>query len=64
MSEQAHTKDWYVAHVVVLDNENKRLRNAVAELNEAMNHTHAPLVPVCFFAAGAFVTYILTEIFK
>lgn len=43
MSEQAHVKDWYVAQVVVLTNENKRLRNEVERLDRGASAMFARL---------------------
>ncbi len=62
MSEEAHLKDWYVARVVVLENENRRLANETAFWRRKANGigTH----PAVWFAIGYFLCCILWRAFK
>jgi hypothetical protein len=62
VSENTHVKDWYVARVVVLDGENKRLRNELETYKAKVRKLWflVPLLP----SIGAIVAEALKEVFK
>ena len=70
MSDEAHLKDWYVARVVTLEGENRKLRNEVKRIDmagaEAVRKLTRFLFVVCvgMFAAGYFLACILWRVFK
>ncbi len=61
MSENTHTKDWYVAQVVILTNENKRLRNELWECRKKMG-TMLYLLPLGF-GIGCFLARTMWRAF-
>ena len=60
MSGESHLKDWYVAQVVVLDNENKRLRREKDACMEKLSRTWYQ--PPMWFAIGYFLACILSAL--
>jgi hypothetical protein len=60
--EQTHTKDWYVAQVVMLTNENKRLTRELDACREKMSRTWYH--PSLWFAIGYFLACIMWRAFK
>jgi len=62
VSENTHVKDWYVARVVTLDNENKQLRNELFAYKIKVQRLWflIPLLP----SVGAIVALVLKEVFK
>jgi hypothetical protein len=60
MSGESHLKDWYVAQVVVLDNENKRLKRELEECRMKASRTWYS--PPLFFAIGYFLACILSAL--
>lgn len=62
MNEELHVKDWYVARVVVLENENRRLANEVSEQRQRIIRTSYS-VPAAFLV-GYFLCCILWRVFK
>jgi hypothetical protein len=62
VSENTHVKDWYVARVVELTNENKRLTKELEVYKHKIDNM--AYNPALYFAAGVFVYQIITEAFK
>ena len=61
MSEEAHLKDWYVAQVVVLTNENRRLINELHESRKRLSRSY--YYPAVWFAIGYSLACILWRAF-
>lgn len=61
MSEQTHLKDWYVAQVLHLTNENKRLVNEAARWRRRYLNVATALVSILvgalFFGAWFFLAF-------